>query len=142
MTEENVLGGVSSANLKKGLIAGYGLYATDRRIIGVMAREKGVALGMTAGLAGFLTTKDIEKLTRDEKAKLISELEEKKDFEVLKDRVAEIELKKPGFIGLGGQITIRTSAGEEIKIGMYGKKEYEIILDSMQRFKPEAVRTI
>lgn len=150
MLEENVLGGVSSAQLKKGLLGGYGLYLTDRRIIGVKARTKalvsGVVGGIVGGVAGALTTQAVARLTRDEKVKLIGELEKNKDFEVLKDEVTEIELKKPNPLmrlvtGLGGgHIIIRTGGGKEIKITNYGKGEHELLLDLMRRFKPEAVK--
>jgi len=35
MAEENVIGGVSSVNLKKELLKGYDIYLTDRGIIEV-----------------------------------------------------------------------------------------------------------
>lgn len=152
MSEENILGGISSANLQKGFTKGYGLYVTDKRIIGVKARKKflrGLVAGaIVAGITGGLVSKDFasdigEKVlssNRDERAKLISELEKKKDFEVLKDVVAEIVFKKPGLFV--GWIDIKTHDGKKISITNHKEHEHEILLDLMRQFKPEAVKVI
>ena len=152
MSEENILCGVSSANLQKGFTKGYGLYVIDRRIIGVKARKTflrglivgAIAAGVTGGLAGKETGSDMgEKVlssSADERAKLISELEKKKDFEILRDMVAEIECKKPGFVV--GWIDIKTNDKKKNSIVIHNEKEYGILLDLMRKFKPEAVKVM
>ncbi len=78
------------------------------------------------------------KLSRDQNAEMISELEGKKDFEVLKGEVSRIELKKPSFVNRG-HILITSSKGEDTKILIADKKDYERVMTLMQAFHPGVI---
>jgi len=92
--EEEYLGGLESGRMKKGMVAGYGIYATNKRIIGVKSRRAlgkalaGLAFGVVGAYVGM-------KLSRGQSFKAIADLDEKKDFEVAKENVSSLELKKP-----------------------------------------------
>ena len=73
--------------------------------------------------------------------KLLSELEGRKDFEVHRDEAAAKEVKRPGRLR-SGYIKIRRSFGDEIKIEVGGKREYEALLRALQQFKPETLRVV
>jgi hypothetical protein len=148
MEYETYIGGMTSANLKKGHMSGYGVYATSRRIIGVKKR-KGVlgghllaqALGAKAGtLRGSILRPALaQAFTKDESAKQITDLEKDKDFEINKEDISYIEIKKPGTLR-GGHIKIRPTRGKEIEISMVGNEEFEHMRDLLGTFLPGAVR--
>lgn len=129
-------GGFASANLKKGIIKGYGVYTTSMRIIGVKTRSGLLAGALVGGLVGRKITSDAMK---SESTKKLQELEQKKDFEISKDQISKIFVKKPGHVK-GGHILITPKSGEEIKISMYGKKEFETVKELLKAFLPGAVR--
>jgi len=135
---EVYLGGFTSANLKKGLIKGYGVYITNKRIIGVKKRGWAIAGAIVGGGVGRAIAK---KMTKDLSDKTIKELEQKKDFEAYKDQIKEIELKKPGFMR-GGHLQITLKSGEKTKIKIDGKGEFEALNTMMNAFKPEALKVI
>lgn len=151
--EEVYLGGFTSARLKKGTFVGYGVYATNKRLIGIKSR-KGVLTGALIGgaiggaIGAVVAGKLGEKLTKDESAKIIRELEGKKDFEIGKEQISRIEVKKPNMwkvrlIGAGrGHLLIVPKSGEEIKILILGNKEFEQARDLMEVFFPEAVNVV
>ncbi len=108
---EGHLGGFESGRLKKGFMAGYGIYATNMRIIGVKSR-KALAKGLVGGaLGGFVGAVIGMKLSKDQSVKTIQELDERKDFEVAKRDVSHLELKKPSMCDIE-QSSIRHSLGE------------------------------
>ena len=127
--------------MKKGFLRGYGVYVTDRRIIGVKMRGKGLLSGLGFAFGGVIGGLIASRMTRKEVDKTLSEIEKGKDFEVYRDDVTYIELKKPGRIK-GGHLKIMRRFGDEIKIDISGKKEYETLLGALQQFKPEALRVI
>jgi len=135
--KEVCLGGFMSANLKKGLLKGYGLYITNRRIIGVKKR----ALALPALLVGGLAAWAMEKVAEDERVKLVEELDKNKDFEIYKERVQAIELKKPSFFKRG-HLRIISTSGEETKIMVLDKKAFNALREMMSAFKPEALTVI
>jgi len=139
-SDERMLGGVTSANLSKGWLRGYGLYATDRRIIGIKARKKALARGLGFAFGGILGAALASRMTREEGLKLLSELEKGKDFEVYREDVDALEMKKPGRIRAGYIKIMRGS--DEIEVKISGKKEYEALLEAMRQFKPEALKVV
>ena len=64
---EICLGGFASANLKKGLMKGYGVYITNRRIIGVKKRKLALPSMLLGGVAAWA----MEKMTEGERIKLV-----------------------------------------------------------------------
>lgn len=148
MEEEQYIGGMTSANMKKGVMSGYGIYATDRRIIGTKKR-KGVLKGfLVAGVLGgkagtvkgdILRGAFAQAFTKDESAKQIQDLEKNKDFDIYKENIAEIEIKKPGTMH-GGHIKVRPKQGKQIEISMRGREEFGHMVDLMKAFFPEALK--
>ncbi len=139
--EELYLGGFESGRLKKGWVAGYGIYATDKRIIGVKSRKAlGKAL-LGAAVGGTIGAYVGMKLSKDQSVKMIQELEERKDTEVAKENVSSLELKKPS-IWRRGHIVITPLTGEAVKITIAQKKDYEQLLELMKSFHPTAVTVV
>jgi len=139
--EEEYLGGFESGRMKKGFILGYGIYATDRRIIGVKSRKafaKVLAGQLLGGVVGAVVGL---KLSKDDSVKLIHELEGRKDFEVPKENVSRLELKKPTH-WRRGHIVIVPRSGDPVKILIGQKKDFEEIADLMDLFCREAVTLI
>ena len=133
--EEVYLGGFSSPNLKRGLIKGYGIYATSHRIIGVKHRAGVLAGAMLGGLVGAA----VISASKDNSVKQIQELERKKDFEIFKDQISGIEVKKPKALS-GGHIQITSKNTEQTKISLYGKKEFEAIKELLNAFHPSVLK--
>ena len=134
--EEQYLGGFESGRLvKAGSIAGYGIYATDTRIIGVKSRKallKGLAGAALGGVTGAYVGM---RLSKDQSVKMIQELDERKDFEVAKSDVSNLELKKPSFWSRG-HIVITRQTGDAIKIIIASKKDYKDLVSLMSQFSP------
>ena len=140
--EEQYLGGLESGQMKKtGSIAGYGVYATNLRIIGVKSR-RGLAKALIgAAVGGFAGAYIGARLSTDQSVKMIQELEERKDFEVAKQNVSRVELKKPS-IWRRGHIVISQVTGEAIKVMIVQKKDFEKLVELMRAFSPELVTVI
>ena len=139
--EEQYLGGLESGRMKKGFVAGYGIYATNLRIIGVKSRRalaKGLVGAAIGGVAGAYIGM---KLSTDQSVKMIQELEERKDFEVSKQNVSRVELKKPS-IWRRGHIVITQVTGEAIKVLIVQKKDFQRLVELMRAFSPEIVTVI
>jgi len=84
--EEQYLGGLESGRMKKGFVAGYGIYATNLRIIGVKTR-KALAKGLVGAAIGRVAGAYIGmKLSTDQSVKMIQELEERKRFRGFKTK--------------------------------------------------------
>ena len=100
MNEEEYIGGVESSRLVRGkVLGGYGLYATNKRIIGVKKLGKAIMSGLLTDY-GMLTSKK-------KSSQSIEELERKKDLEVFKEDISELEMRKPS-VWHGGYLKIRT----------------------------------
>ncbi len=134
---EICLGGFASANLKKGLMKGYGVYITNRRIIGVKKRKLALPSMLLGGVAAWA----MEKMTEGERIRLVEELDRDKDFEIYKEDVRAIELKKPSLLRRG-HLRIISTSGEETKIMILNKKAFEALREMMSVFKPEALTVI
>jgi len=136
--DEQYLGGFTSANLHlrgRGVSSlGYGVYATNRRIIGVNSKKGLVAaLAAVGGVTGIAFA--IAGST-DEKAKAIAELDQKKDFDVRKEDVWGIEVRRPHGLTVG-YLDITRTTGERIRITIADKPEFESIRGLMQAFYAE-----
>jgi len=132
--EEQLLGGLTSGDLHlKGRVSfGYGIYVTNKRIIGVKSMKGLLASGLL-GLAGLWVGRT------DSSAKAIAELEEKKDIEVRKEDVSEIEMKKPHGIR-AGYLNIALNSGGSVTVTIGNKKEFKTIRDLMAAFRPEVLK--
>jgi len=124
---EQLLGGLMTPNLTKGHRRGYGIYVTNKRIIGLKGGWKvslgpglgAVAGGFIGGAAWVNVGYEIgAKRVSKEAAKSIKEFEDKKEIDVKKEDLQQITLRKGGGIfGNWGHIIIQTNRDEyDIKI--------------------------
>ncbi len=133
--DEEYLGGFTSPNLHlkgRGVSSlGYGVYATNRRIIGVNSK-RGLIAGLAAvggvtGLAFALAG------STDAKQKAIADLDQKKDFDVRKEDVWALEVRRPHGLTVG-YLDITRTTGERIRITIADKPEFESLRGLMQTF--------
>jgi len=140
--DEEYLGGLSSGRmLKAGGIAGYGIYATTKRLIGVKSRRALLKQLAGAPIGGMVGAALGARLSRDESARVISDLEQKKDFEVPRGNISRIELKKPSFVHRG-HLLINTISGEPVKILLADKGDFERLVQLMQAFRSDVVTVV
>jgi hypothetical protein len=137
---EMFLGGFAGGFLARGLThIGYGIYFTTSRLIGIdLGANGGGALGGT--LAGFIHGELMPKLSSEESAKTITDLEQMKEFEIEKDQISQIELKKPGLLGTG-HIVITPKEGKPEKITLRHRIAYDRLITLTKAFSPEVVRS-
>ncbi len=137
---EMFLGGFASGFLARGLThIGYGIYFTTSRLIGIdLGANGGGALGGT--MAGFIHGELMPKLSPEESAKTITDLDRMKDFAMEKDQISRIELKKPGLLG-SGHIVITPKEGKLEKITLRHRTAYDRLMTLTQAFSPEIVRS-
>jgi len=134
---EMFLGGFASGFLAKGFHIGYGLYFTTTRVIGIdLGSGGGGALGGT--MAGFIDGQLMSTVSPEESDKVIGQLEAMKEFDIPKERISRIEIKKPGLLGTG-HITITPSNGKPVKISLRHRIAYDRIMQLTRVFSPELV---
>src|SRR6266567_2679581 len=135
---EMFLGGFAGGFLARGLThIGYGIYFTTSRLIGIdLSKNGGGALGGT--LAGFIHGELMPKLTPEESDKTITDLDRIKDFEMEKNQISRIELKKPGMLE-SGHIVITPMEGKAEKIILRHRIAYDRLVTLTQAFSLEMV---
>jgi hypothetical protein len=153
-SKEEYIGGFYSPLMKRSMVGGYGIYATNQRIIGLEIEEfaslndapNGIFLG-SAPEVTLMTHRSLSilqerKLTKDEGDKIIAWLDQgKKDFELSKGQVSQIEIKNLGLMR-DGYFRVTSTSGEEVKVWIYHEMYVEITKNLMQAFLPEAVKLI
>ena len=138
---EEFVGGFAGGFLARGYFPGYGIYATTRRIIGVTLTATPARAFLGGAMAGFVQGQLMPKLSADDSAKVIQELDQKKEFDMRKEQISQIEIKKPGLLSTGRMIIV-SKAGEKTKISLRYRIAFERLRDLMKAFYPEAVRLI
>ena len=134
---ETFIGGFAGGFLEKGFHIGYGLYFTSARLIGIdLGSHGGGALGGT--LAGFIRGELMPNLSPEESAKVIEDLDRMKDFDIRKDQIRRIDLKKP-VLGIG-HLTITPNQGGSITIKLRHRTAYDRLMQLTQAFSPDLVR--
>ncbi len=134
---EMFLGGFASGFLAKGFHIGYGLYFTTSRVIGIdLGSGGGGALG--GAMAGFIEGQLMPTVSQEESDRVIGKLEGMKEFDMMKDRISRIEIKKPGLLGTG-HITITPTNGKPVKITLRHRIAYDRIMQLTRVFSPELV---
>jgi hypothetical protein len=124
-----------------GMRVGYGLYFTTARLVGVDPGAHGGSL-LTGAMAGYVQGELMPKLSDDENAKVIAELDRVKDFEVVRDQIKEIELKNAGAMGFGfGRITVVPVTGSSRRIQLRSRIAYDRLVQLTQAFSPGLLRT-
>ena len=63
----------------------------------------------------------------------IEEIEKNKEIAVPKEKIKKIILKKPGFLGIGGEFTIE-EAGEEHNFAVEDKTRYRLLKEALEQF--------
>ncbi len=135
---EEFVGGFAGGLLARGIAPGYGVYATTRRIIGVKLRKTEARAFLRGATAGLVEGQLIPKLSIDESAMVIEELDQKKEFDMAKSNISRIEIKHPGLL-TGGYLSITPRVGEETRIRVLHRVAFERLRELMQTFYPEAV---
>ena len=141
---ETFIGGFMSGLLSRGFLGtrvGYGFYFTTARLFGVDPGAHGGS-ELTGTMAGYIDGQLMPSLSGEENERLIGELERVKDFELAKDQIKRIELKKPGPWGIGfGRITIRALDGSSRSIQLRHPVAYDRLVQLTKAFSPELVAT-
>jgi hypothetical protein len=134
---ETFIGGFAGGFLERGFHIGYGLYFTSARLIGIdLGSHGGGALGGT--LAGFIRGELMPNLSPEESGKVIEDLDRMKDFDIRKDQIRRIDLKKP-VLGIG-HMTITPNQGDSIRIKLRHRTAYDRLMQLTQAFSPDLVR--
>ena len=131
---ETFLGGFAGGFLSKGLRhARYGLYFTTRRVIGI---SLGNGAGVLAGtLAGLIKGQLMPQLSPEESDKMIMNLEQMKDFDIEKNQISQLLVKKPSLTG-SGRFVICPNQGEPVKITLKNTIAYDRLVQLTQAFSP------
>ena len=132
-----MIGGFAGGFLARGLRIGYGIYFTTDRVIGV-DMSKGAAGFLGGSMAGYIEGQLMPKLAPEESAKLITELDGAKEFDIAKGQIASIEIKKPGLLG-GGHLLLTQVNGEKVRISLRHVIAYRRLVELTGAFKPEIV---
>jgi len=158
--EESVIGGFASSDIVRqggGLAAmGYGIYVTNRRIVGVKTATASKELagkvagavigGLVGGRLGAQVASRVlgDKMSTDESRRILEELEKSKDFEAYKQDISIMELKSPGVVSAlaFGRLLITMKSGNPIVIGLSSQEVYEKLKPLLRSFHPQALRLV
>jgi hypothetical protein len=140
---ETFIGGFMSGLLSRGFLGarvGYGFYFTTARVFGVDPGAHGGSQ-LTGTMAGYIEGQLMPTLSEDENTKLIAELDRVKDFDLTKDQIKRIELKKPGPLGVGlGRISIVPLTGSPRSVQLRSPVAYDRLVQLTQAFSPELLQ--
>ncbi len=143
-----------TALLRRGLVEGYVLVVTDRRIAGFKSLKAGVVGtgstvrpflgGSVGGVLQQRAEREMaqrpEEKMREHAGELLSR--DKKDFEFFKDQVARIEFG-PASLLRGAELRVVPRSGEPVKLQIRVPKSthpfYQHLVTVAQRFLPESV---
>jgi len=124
-----------------GFQVGYGLYFTTARLFGVDPGSHGGS-ELTGTMAGYIEGELMPKLSEDQNARVIAELDRVKDFDLAKEEIKQIELKSPGYLGIGfGHIKIVAQQGGSRRIVLRSRIAYDRLVQLTQAFSLELLRT-
>jgi PAS domain S-box-containing protein len=149
--EEHYLGGISSIILKvageglSGEIAGaigsatggYGVYATDKRLMVVHNPELDASRPDGVQFGEFLID-ELFGTNVDMRPRSIADLEKIRVFEVWRNNITSIEMKTPRF--LAGFVIIRTADGGSYRIFVDHKKAFVHLEQLLNLFYPNIIR--
>ena len=141
---ETFIGGFMSGLLSRGFLGtrvGYGFYFTTARLFGVDPGSHGGS-ELTGTMEGYVNSELMPTLSTDQNEKVIERLERVKDFELAKDQIKRIDLKRPGSYGIGfGRITVVPDTGRSTSIQLRHPVVYDRLVQLTQAFSPDLVRT-
>jgi hypothetical protein len=144
--EENevYLGGFySTMQLRLGTFGvGAGIYATNRRLF-IFREDMDPCFNRMVSGSG---RKDFvpSKLTGEQNGAIIAELSSRCPPQVAlrKHEISSLELKKPPGVFRIGYLKINSTSGEELKVGIGKRPEYEYLRSLLQSFSPQALREV
>jgi PAS domain S-box-containing protein len=148
--EEHYIGGISSIILKvageglSGEIAGaigsatggYGVYATDKRLLVVHNPELDASRSDGVQFGEFIID-ELFGTSVDMRPRSIPDLEKIKVFEVWRNNIKSIDMKTPRF--LAGFLIIRTFSGGSFRIFVDHKKAFQHLEQLLNLFYPNII---
>jgi hypothetical protein len=155
-TMESIIGGFASSDmLRPGKGIGYGLYITNKRVIGVKRPDQ-LTKSIAGAIAGAVVGKVLgfeapwavssalgRALSTDESRRLIVELEKNKDFEAYKQDITLIQLKGRGIVDLGQlAIFLKGEKTTNNVVAFKSEKVYEKLKEMFQSWHPQALRLV
>lgn len=154
MHMEEIIGGLEGLNLCKGVFRGYALYITNQRVIGAKMKSRGKELlkflmGWRGSVRGSLRPLEwkgeslkVSRLSAEETSTLLEDIRGRIDFEVRKQEIEKVELKKPGTFR-AGHVKIKARGGEhKVLIVAGAREEYEYLKGLFKEFCPEKVEVV
>jgi hypothetical protein len=146
MMEQNevYLGGFySTAQLSLGKFAvGAGLYVTNRRLF-IFRKDMDIEFNK---IATGSARKDFApaNLTSEQNQAIVNRLSSESSSQIAlrKEEISTLELKEPPGVFRTGHLNILRTSGENLKVVIGKKKEYEYILGLLQSFNQQAVRKV
>jgi hypothetical protein len=135
--QEEYLDGIESEGLARGMIGGYAIHATTKRLIGVSRRKQ--ILEAELGLPGAIKVwrdekKEYSKLEKGESQQFIEDLLKSKDFEANKNDIKLILMRPSRF--KRGHLKILLKSGEDISLRLGTRAIFERVGEIMQPFSP------
>jgi hypothetical protein len=103
---------------------------------------KGLWTGLAVVTGGLIGLAGIWVGRTDQSAKVIAELETKKDLEIRKENILQMQMKKPQGTALirPGRLNILSMSGGDITVVIADKKDFEVLKNLMTAFYPEVLR--
>jgi len=154
-TPELLIGGFASSDMLRPGSIGYGIYITDRRVIGVKRPDQfvksvggavaGAVIGKALGYEAPWTISSAlgQSLSGDENTHLLVEIEAKKDFEAYKQDISLIQLKSPGLISPGQfAIFLRGEKLTNIAVSLRTQTVFEKLKKMFQSSYPQVLRIL
>ena len=153
--KETVLGGLSSADMARPGSLGYGVYITDRRVIGIKKPEQ-FAKAVGGAIAGAVIGKVLgfeapwavssalgRSLSNDENLRLLAELEKNKDFEINNQDITLVQLKETFLIN-PGQLAffLKGAKTTDIAISLRTDKVVENLKELLQEHFPKVLKVV
>jgi hypothetical protein len=153
--KETVLGGLSSADMARPGSLGYGVYITNRRVIGIKKPEQftkavgGAIAGAVIGkILGFEAPWAVSSalgrsLSNDENLNLLTELEKNKDFEINNQDITLVQLKETFLIN-PGQLAffLKGAKTTDIAISLRTDKVVESLKKLLQEHFPKVLKVV
>ncbi len=154
-TKESVVGGLSSADMARPGSLGYGIYITDRRVIGIKKPDQftkavggaiaGAVIGKMIGFEAPWVVSSVlgRNLSNDENMHLLTELDKSKDFEVFNRDITLVQIKEKGLIDPGQlAIFLRGAQTTDIAIALRTDRVIENLKELFKAHFPKVLRVI
>jgi hypothetical protein len=152
---EYVVGGFSSADMARPGSLGYGIYITNKRVIGIkqpgqFAKAVGGAIAgaVMGAVLGFEAPWAVSSalgrsLSNDENLHLLEELEKNKDFEIYNEDITLVQLKETFLIN-PGQLAffLKGAKTTDIAISLRTDKVVESLKELLTEHFPKVLKVV